>query len=373
MDFNKRKFTLSKISGVLAIVLSTLFLVATLIDLIEVLSMFEIIDPGYVILTHVIWFSANLTLLGFGIAARMKPVLRLKKAVMGERKKFIWFYGKFRNKIGISALSIGIFVLCFKMSEVFGLTGSIVGSIAKIVQLVICPGYIAIALLQIATIFIKDARVYDSEYKLITKETSAIEFYASMANNGKIYNRAKYSASKLGGSFAIANGIFILIESIYVLIDAFRNGLAFGVSDWKIFVLDLLIIIAKIALSVTIISCGLSLGDKPTQKVVSTEYYEKGMDREFKWHYGSKLRKIFVMLLSLAIAVVSLVASRSLMSIIHPVVMQFTQLTMALVAVYYLSTAVFMLTVIMCVLALAIPDKKVHKQEANIYNLIAGI
>ena len=61
MDFNNKKFSLSKISGVVTIILSTLFLVGTLVDLIEVLSMTELEDPGYVILTHVVWFCLNLT------------------------------------------------------------------------------------------------------------------------------------------------------------------------------------------------------------------------------------------------------------------------------------------------------------------------
>lgn len=373
MDFNKNKYTLSKISGVLAIVLSTLFLVVTIVDLIEVLSMFIVIEPGYVILTHVIWFVANLTLLGFGIGAKMKPVLRLKKAVMGERKKFIWHYGKFRNKIGIAALSIGIFVLCFKMSEVFGISGSITGKIAKIVQLVVCPGYIAIAVLQVLTLFIKDKRLYDSEYKLITKESSAVEFYLGLASKNKMYNRAKFFSSKLSSTLLLINGIIVLIESIYVLVDAFRNGLAYGVSDWKIYVLDLVIIIAKMALSLIIISCGISLSEKPTQKIVSTEYYEKGMDREFRWKYGSTPRKVCVIILSAAIFIVSLLASTSLMHIIHPVIMQFTLVTSAMVVVYYVVTAVFILAAVLCLISLIIPDKKQHKLEANIYNLIAGI
>ena len=373
MDFNKNKYTLSKISGVIAIVLSTLFLVATIVDLIEVLSMFIVIEPGYVILTHIIWFVANLTLLGFGIGAKMKPVLRLKKAVMGERKKFIWHYGKFRNKIGIAALSIGIFVLCFKMSEVFGFSGSITGKIARIVQLVVCPGYLAIAVLQIITLFIKDKRLYDSEYKLITKETSAIEFYLGLASKNKMYNRVKFFSSKIASTLIMANGILMLVESIYVLIDAFRNGLAYGVSDWKIFVLDLAIIIAKMVISVIIVSCGLSLSEKPTQKIVSTDYYEKGMDREFRWKYGSTTRKVCTIILTMAIAVVSLLANTNLMIIIHPVIMQFTLVTNAMVIVYYVSTAVFILSAILCVISLVIPDKKQHKLEANIYNLLAGI
>lgn len=373
MDFNKTKYKLSKISGIIAIVISTVFLAATLADLIEVLNMTEIVDPGYVILTHVIWVCVNLLLLGFGISARMKPVLRLRKGIMGERKKYFWFYGKLRNKLGLAALSIVLFVLCFKMSEIFAISKSVIGGVLEIVQLVICPCYIAVAVLQVLGAFVKDPRLYDGDYKLITKEDSAFEFYSSLQSKGKSYNGLKYLTGKLAGALVMANGILILIESIYTFIDLLRNGLAFGISDWKVFVIDLVIIVGKIVLSVILLSKALSLGEKPTQKVVSTEYYQKGMDREFRWKYVSPITLVITAVFSLAIAVISLIADANIKLIIHPVIMQLGVVLTPMVMVYYVSTAVFILTAILCITSLAIKDKKIYKLEANIFNIMAGI
>jgi hypothetical protein len=221
--------------------------------------------------------------------------------------------------------------------------------------------------------FVKDPRLYDGDYKLITKEDSAFEFYSSLQSKGKSYNGLKYLTGKLAGALVMANGILILIESIYTFIDLLRNGLALGISDWKVFVIDLAIIVGKIVLSVILLSKALSLGEKPTQKVVSTEYYQKGMDREFRWKYVSPITLVITAVFSLAIAVISLIADANIKLIIHPVIMQLGVVLTPMVIVYYVSTAVFILTAILCITSLAIKDKKIYKLEANIFNIMAGI
>lgn len=373
MDYNIRKFLFSKTSGIIAIIMATLLIFATVADLIEILSMAMIEEPGYLILTHVIWFCVNLLLLGFGIGAKKKPVLRLRRGVMGERKKYYWFYGKLTGKLGLAVISIVAFVLCFKMSEIFAISSSKIGAVLRIVQLVICPVYIIIAVLQVIGTFIKDPRLYDGEYKLITKKDSIYEFYFGAESKCKMYNKAKHLTSKLAGVLLMANAVLILIESIYVLIDLLRNSLALGINDWEAFAIDLSVIAAKLILSLILISRSLSLGNQPVQKAVSTEYYTKGMDREFRWKYTSPISLLIVVVISIVIAVESLIADSNVMIFIHPVIVPLGVVLSPFAVIYYVSAGVFILTALLCLISLVIRDNRKFKLESNIYNLMAGI
>ena len=97
------------------------------------------------------------------------------------------------------------------------------------------------------------------------------------------------------------------------------------------------------------------------------------MDREFRWKYGSTAKKVCVIVLTSAITFVSFWANTEIMAIIHPVIMQFVLISSAVMVLYYLSTIAFALSATACLLSLVIQDKKVHKLEYNIYNLLAGI
>ncbi len=371
MDYNKKKYLTSKIAGVTAIIVGTIMLILSMANLISILGMKLPKNVGYTIIAHILCMFANLVLIGFGIGSRVTPSLNIRKSLMGESKKYVWFYAKVRNCIGLIGTAFAMLLLSYVMADFFAMMGTDFGFVLFVLQLACCPAYVVMIVSQIISLYVKDERVYNDQFKLISKDNSAFEFYNSLYSKEKMYKNSKYLTSKIAGWFCLGIGITFLIENIYVLVEVLINGL-----DGGLYLLSgsvgsvLLSTLIRLVVAFVFMNVGFKLGELPVQTIIPSELYSQRKEGKYRWKYANVLYVVVAVILSVVSLGLSLFGGIEVHFLVHPVILVISTVVPAVIVAFYTCVAVYVAIIVLSIISACIKDEAEHVLELNVYTSV---